>query len=69
MKKRLEKYSSSERQKNRMIEVDNSECCCGNCDMYSGEDMSGSGWCDIHEDPRDCDEYCDDWCDGYFMMN
>jgi len=37
--------------------------CCGNCDMYFNEDMTGAGWCDMNEEPRDCDECCESWGD------
>ena len=33
--------------------------CCGNCRLFSDEDIEGAGWCEFHQYPVRCDEYCE----------
>ena len=41
-----------------IVEID-TEKYCGTCALYLNESMTGTGWCDFHQEPFDCDEVCD----------
>jgi predicted nucleic acid-binding Zn-ribbon protein len=63
-KKRLEKYSPSERQMSKRVAVPVNERCCGNCAMIADEDTNGIGSCWFFDCIVRCgDEGCDECSD------
>lgn len=37
--------------------------CCGACEMFDNEDMSGAGWCHFKEGGTTCGDTCRHWTD------
>ena len=33
---------------------------CGSCSLFVNEDAEGEGWCEFHQEPRCCGDYCTD---------
>jgi hypothetical protein len=62
-KKRLEKYSPSERQMGKRVSLPTNERYCGNCICFHDEDADGMGFCHENACEMSCDEWCDRWDD------
>lgn len=41
-------------------ETDNGTKVCGTCSLFADEDTDGDGWCEFHQEPRHCSNYCED---------
>jgi len=65
-KKKLQSYSSSERQQNKRFAVSEDERCCGQCCVFSDEDATGNGWCGHYDIPTTCSTTC---CEDYEWLN